>query len=135
MIFKADSASFLNFDIDNTRLDVFLMGYMKDSVCFYKFVDTVKFVLILSHGQSSVEQGFSINKNLLAENLEESSLIAEHLIFNHMSAYCFEPHTFPIDRNLIRSVKSSCQRYGHKLAENDKEIRTSLMVDTFCKEN
>ena len=111
------------------------MGYMKSSVSFYKFVDTVKFVLILSHGQSRVEQGFIINKNLLPENLEESSLIAEHLIFNHMSAYYFEPHTFPIDRNLTRSVKSSCQRYGHKLPENDKEIRTSLMVDTFCEEN
>ena len=39
-----------------------------------------------------------------------------------MNANCFEPHTFPIDRNLIRSVKNSRQRYGHKLAENRKEV-------------
>ena len=56
IIFKADKASFLNFDIDSTKLDVFLMGYMKDSVCFIKVIDIVKLVLILSHGQSSVKR-------------------------------------------------------------------------------
>ena len=120
--FEADKASFLNFDIDSTRLDVFLMRYTKDSVRFNKLVDIVKFALILFHGQSIVEQSFSINKNLLVENLQDSSLIVQCLVLDYMSANCFEPHTFPINRNLIRSVKSSCQRYGHKLAENHKEI-------------
>ena len=87
---------------------------MKDSVRFNKLVDIVKFVLILSHGQPSVKWGFSANKNLLVENLQESSLIAQHLVLDHINANCFEPHTFPIDRNLIRSVKSFHQRYGHK---------------------
>ena len=94
------------------------MGYMKGSVHFNKF-DIVKFVLILSLGQSSVERGFSINKNLLVENLQESSLIAQRLVLDHMSANYFESHTFPIDRNLIRSVKGSHQRYDislHKIA-------------------
>ena len=36
IIVKADKASFLNFDIDSTRLDVFLLGCMKDSVRFNK---------------------------------------------------------------------------------------------------
>lgn len=100
--------NFLNFDIDSARLDVFLMGYMKESVLFNKLVDILKFVLILFHGQSSVEQGFSIDKNLLVENLQESSLIDQHLVLDHMSANCFEPHSFSINRNLIRSVKSPC---------------------------
>ena len=39
-----------------------------------------------------------------------------------MSANCFELHIFLIDRNLIRSVKSLRQIYGHKVAENCKEI-------------
>ena len=57
IIVKANKASFLNFDIDGTSLDVFLMGYMMDSVRFNKLVDIVKFVLILSHGQSQVWNG------------------------------------------------------------------------------
>ena len=44
---------------------------MKDSVLFKKLVDIVKFLLVLSHGQSSVERGFSVNKNLLVENVQE----------------------------------------------------------------
>ena len=47
IIVKADKASFLNFDIYSTRLDVFLIESMKDSVPFSKLVDIVKFVLIL----------------------------------------------------------------------------------------
>ena len=98
------------------------MRYIKDSVRFIKLFDIVKFVLILSHGQSSVELGFSVNKNLLVENLQDSSLIVQHLVLDHMIANYFKPHTFPIDRNLIRSVKSSSQRYSHELAETCKEI-------------
>ena len=89
------------------------MGYMKDSVCFNKLADIVKFVLILSHGQSSMERGITINKNLLVKKLQESSFIAQRLV---LIANCFEPHTFPIERNLIRRLNSSRQRYGLNLA-------------------
>ena len=95
IIVKADEASFPNFDIDSTSLDVFLTGYMKDSACF-KLIDIAKSVLILSYYQSSVQQDFRVNKNLLVENLQESSLIPECLVLDHMSANCFEPYTFPM---------------------------------------
>ena len=39
--------NFLNFDIDSSRLDVFRVGYMKDSVLFNKLVDILKVVLIV----------------------------------------------------------------------------------------
>jgi hypothetical protein len=35
----------------------------------------IKMVLILSHGNATVESGFSVNKQLLVENLEEQSLV------------------------------------------------------------
>ena len=38
--------------------------------------DFVKMFLVLYHGQSAVERGFSINKQLLVENLELKSLVA-----------------------------------------------------------
>ena len=113
---KADKASFLNFDIDSTRSDIFLMGYMKDSFQFNKLVDILKFVLKLSHGQSRVEPGFSVNKSLLVGNMQESSLNAQRLVLDHISANCFDSYTFSIDRNLIGSVKNLRQRYGYKLA-------------------
>ena len=38
IIVNAGKASFLNFDINSTSLDVFLIGYLKDSVRFNKLV-------------------------------------------------------------------------------------------------
>ena len=99
----------------------FSCGIYEGQCSFNKLV-IVKFVLILFHGQSSMEQGFSTNKGFLVENLQELHLTGQHLVLDHMSANCFEPYAFPIDRNLIRSVKSSLKSYGHELAENRKEI-------------
>lgn len=39
-----------------------------------------KLALVLSHGQASVERGFSINKELIVENPKELSLVAQRLI-------------------------------------------------------
>jgi len=41
----------------------------------------VKMVLTLSHGNASVELGFSINKELLIENKEEETIVAPEVCF------------------------------------------------------
>ena len=41
--------------------------------------------LILFHGQSEVERGFSVNKQLLVENLKTKSLVAFQRIEGHMN--------------------------------------------------
>lgn len=38
--------------------------------------DLIKHLLTLSHGQGAVEQGYSINKDMLVVNLKERSLVA-----------------------------------------------------------
>ena len=40
----------------------------------------VEITLLLSHGQASVERGFSVNKNLEVENLKEQSYIAQRYV-------------------------------------------------------
>ena len=35
----------------------------------------MKMILCLKHGQADIERGFSINKNLLKDNMKEASLI------------------------------------------------------------
>ena len=44
----------------------------------------VKKVLLLSHGQASVERGFSVYKNLLSVNMEAKSIISRHIIVDHV---------------------------------------------------
>lgn len=38
--------------------------------------------LSLSHGNASVESGFSVNEDLLVENLQESSLINQRIVYD-----------------------------------------------------
>lgn len=44
----------------------------------------VKMVLILSHGNAAVESaaGFSVNKELLVENMEEVTIVAQRIVFD-----------------------------------------------------
>ncbi|CAH3047544.1 unnamed protein product [Porites evermanni] len=49
-------------------------------------VDVVKILLVLSHGQASVERGFSVNKEVEVEILHEPPLVAEHIICDHLRA-------------------------------------------------
>lgn len=46
----------------------------------------VNIILCLSHGNSSVEHGFSVNKECLVENTKEESLIAHRLVYYEVSA-------------------------------------------------
>ncbi|KAJ8887188.1 hypothetical protein PR048_013403 [Dryococelus australis] len=40
----------------------------------------MKLCFMLSHGNVSIESGFSVNKSLLVENLSEESLVAQRII-------------------------------------------------------
>ena len=41
-------------------------------------------MVILSHGQSSVEKEFSINRQVMVENLKDWSFIAQRTIHDHL---------------------------------------------------
>ena len=42
----------------------------------------VKLVLVLSHGNASVEGGFSVNKELLIENMHEETAVAQRVVYD-----------------------------------------------------
>ena len=45
-----------------------------------------KLLSCLSHGQASVERGFSVNSNLLVENMPEDSLTAQRIVQDHVKS-------------------------------------------------
>ena len=55
----------------------------------------MKLCFILSHGNASVESGFSVSKHLLVENLLEESLVSQRVIcdsikpvsYTHLDVY------------------------------------------------
>ena len=57
---------------------------------------------------------------LLVENLDMESLIAQRLICNYMKRKNFEPHNFPVSKNLISSAESVRQKYQQSLVDKSK---------------
>lgn len=85
----------------------------------------MKHLMILSHGQASVERGFSINKALEVENLKEQSYIGQRLIYENVSS--IELHSFPITKDMRKRVANSRQKYVNHLEEQKKEIKRSAI--------
>jgi hypothetical protein len=65
--------------LDSFYAEILTPAYFPDGFQELKSVITIKLVLILSSGNAAVESGFSINKNLLVENLSEQSLISRRV--------------------------------------------------------
>ena len=66
----------------------------------------MKIILTLSHGQASVEQGFSINKSLLVENLSETSLISQRIVLGQLRSKHFK-----VGKILRKSLTSARGNY------------------------
>ena len=99
----------------------------------------MKQLLLLSHGQATVEKGFSINKEVERPNIEAEAMEAERLI-------CDTYHkngNLPITEKLLKSVSSARKRYRDHLdmkkAEKQREAAaqkrkaSSAELDMLCE--
>ena len=120
-IVNKNQSSFTDFNIDDDRLDVFLLSYLESCTRFPQLTEIVKFVMTLSHGQAASERGFSTNKNLLVENLHEESIKRQRIVIDHMESNNLDAFEVPIDQKLIKSVKGSHAKYVSDLAEKKKK--------------
>ena len=70
------------------RLDEFyydIIGRNPDSAELFWIV---RLILTLSHGNASVESGFSVNADMLVENLQEESLIKQRTLYDLARESC-----------------------------------------------
>lgn len=70
---EARSEGFKTFNPNESRLEVFLIQYLGKHT---HLEEVVRNLLLLSHGKASVERGFSVNKEVLKDNQEPSTVIA-----------------------------------------------------------
>ena len=77
----------------------------------------------MSHGEIQVERGFSVNKEILQDKLQETSLISQQLIFDTIHSTEQKLHNFAISPALYRSCKSAYSNYKVALdkVKEDKE--------------
>lgn len=120
-------AKFREFDPNNTRVDTLLHETMGTKPSFSKVWDVVKILLVLSHGQASVERGFSINKELIVENQRERSLVAQRLIVDHVRSVGGITKV-EITKELLLSAAGARQKY-HGYLEEEKKKKEQQAVD------
>ena len=85
--------------------------------------DVVKLLLVLSHGQASVERGFSINKEVEVENLKEKSLVAQRLVCDHVKSVG-GLFNVELNKSLLLSVRLSRQKYEKYLEQEREKAKT-----------
>ena len=65
---------FCNFNSKKDQLDAFFSKYLT-SDSYKDLWHICKFIFVMSHGQSNAERGFSVNKEVLQDNLQAKSWI------------------------------------------------------------
>ena len=74
-------------------------------------------IFYMLHGQSAVERGFNTNADMVADNQSDHSLMALHMVHDHMQSYEVGPHYMKINKELFQSVGKSRQRYQEYLEQ------------------
>lgn len=119
------------------RIDSFLGIYMSNQVEYADLWNIVKMLLILSHGQASVERGFSINKDLLKCNMSQKTLIAERIVTDSVKIKLGEEdkhkvYNINISNKLLMNCRAARMRYQQHL---DEVQRMKLTNETMKRKN
>ena len=113
--------AFLTFDENKVRLDSFFCDFMHGSTKFRKCWDVFKRVFTLSHGQAAVERGFSVNKELLVENLQQLSLVSQRIVSDYLTDFGKSIIKVPLTNALLKSCQLAHSRYTTALEMNKNE--------------
>lgn len=105
-----------------SRLDEFYRDILQSKQEFFELYEVIKYILILSHGNASVESGFSINKQILVENMQEESVIAQRQIYDAVLAVGGVLN-ITINQKMRNYVKSSYNKYSQALKNKRQETK------------
>ena len=116
------SERFANFQSAEDRVDTLFFECMANESYKSPF-SVVKLILILSHGQATVERGFSVNKEVEVENLKEHTLVAQRIVCDHVNSVGGVLKV-ELSKPLLLSVKMSRQRYEKYLDQEREKKKT-----------
>jgi len=81
----------------------------------------VRMVRTLTHGQASVESGFSVNKKLLIENMEEETIVAQRIVFDAVRLSDMDITKTDMSQKMMACVRQSHAAYKRALQLKDKQ--------------
>ena len=124
-VVKMSSQDFKNFDSNTMRLDAFLRNYFAGVAQYQELWGICKMVLVLSHGQATVERGFSINKKIESENLKDISYVSQRLVHDYVKNFENMLHDITINDEMRRSVASSRMKYEQYLLDQKQKQQST----------
>ena len=113
--------AFITFDENKVHLDLFFCDFMHGNTKFRKCWDVFKLVFTLSHGQAAAERGFSIDKELLVENLQQLSLVSQRIVSDYLTDFGKSIIKLPLTNALLKSCQLAHSRYTTALEMNKNE--------------
>lgn len=108
------------FDEGSDRLDIFFKCKIDNKP---ELFEVIKLILILAHGNATVESGFSINKQILVDNLHEESLICQRQVYDSILALGGISE-FVINNSVRHYFKNAYRRYKENLETKRKQTET-----------
>ncbi|GBM44078.1 hypothetical protein AVEN_75894-1 [Araneus ventricosus] len=123
-------SDFSEFSPENSRVDKFFYEIMNASKC-RNLWKVVEMLLLLSHGQATVEKGMSFSKKVVVENMEEPSYISQRLICDYINSTGDSIHNIKITNIMRTYVSNAGQKYmkyleDQKLLSSQNKKRKSL---------
>ena len=117
---KMKTLDFSSFDEETTWLDLFyfkiIMVGRSEVLSFI-----LKIILIMSHGQASVERGFSLNDSMKQTNIAPETIISKRLIKDYILANKITLDKVDITRDMIKAYTKSYMLYVQHLEEERKK--------------
>lgn len=116
-----DRVCFLQFSPsdENCRLDILLHRHLANRPEYLALWDVIKQVLLLSHGQASVERGFSVNKQVERDNMSGRSVIAERVITETVRQFG-SAKDVPLTKELLLSASTAYSKFRQHLEDQKK---------------
>ena len=105
------------------RVDAWFHDAIADKEEFMTLWSVIKQLLLLSHGQATVERGFSCNKEVVADNLSQVALKARRVVLDHIHSVGGVGKV-EIDKKLLMSASSAWGRYDRYLSDQRKQKET-----------
>ena len=81
--------AFLKFDYKKDRLDEFIWPFLMRLSDNKELCTVCKVIFVLSHDQSFTKRGFSINKEVFDDNMQEKSLISQTIVYDTIQS-CYD---------------------------------------------
>ena len=125
------SDKFNSFNESMQHLDKFYSEFLHKNQHYKSTWKVFIFTFTLSHGQSQAERGFSINKEIVIENLHSSSLSAQCIVYD-LKASKKNIYDTEITIKKLTSCKSAHSRYLIAL-EDARQQSQVTEKETKCK--